>query len=186
MSFQVEEASKHWSVADPVEAFRDGWWAAEVAEAGECTATVVIPSSGETLTMPSRLVRRRYSWQPEASWEPTPAEGPFAAVTSPACLPACLPERLRRKQHGLQCDCQTASSVRRLGSPPSRAECWLHAGEKEARGQKRRHGARAPTEPRKRPKGPRQGQANPDPSEPSSVPEVLPCLNSVWLGEDTG
>ena len=90
MSFQVEEASKHWSVADPVEAFRDGWWAAEVAEAGDCTATVVIPSSGETLTMPSRLVRRRYSWQPDASWEPTPAEGHPAADTPPACLHACL------------------------------------------------------------------------------------------------
>ena len=103
MCFQVEEASKLWSVADPVEAFRDGWWAAEVADAGDCTAAVVIPSSGETLTMPSRLVRRRYSWQPDGSWEPTPAKGHSAAATPPACMHACLPacalERLRKEQH---------------------------------------------------------------------------------------
>ena len=86
-----------------MEAFRDGWWAAEVADAGDCTAAVVIPSSGETLTMPSRLVRRRYSWQPDGSWEPTPAKGHSAAATPPACMHACLPacalERLRKEQH---------------------------------------------------------------------------------------
>ena len=55
-------------MGDPVEAFKEGWWAGTVSQAVGGMATVLFPSSGEVLKLPAELVRRRYSWMPDGSW----------------------------------------------------------------------------------------------------------------------
>ena len=64
----MEEAARQWSVGDPVEAFKVGWWAGTVSQAVGGMATVLFSSSGKVLKLPKVLVRRRYSWTPDGSW----------------------------------------------------------------------------------------------------------------------